>query len=136
MLLGIPFSGVAMISSITCAAAVIRSAIFVLSSSARADREEAAMVKPHKTTDSFLIIFVIPFASTVQFHGVGPKSCLFPTLYEMRNRQRRLPIYRRWACTRCRAACPRAVWKRLDLTTVGPASGLAWRQAVLRQLGN
>src|ERR1700737_248488 len=31
---------------------------------------------------------------------------------------------------RVRQSCPRAAWKRLDLTSVGHASGLAWRQTV------
>jgi len=35
-----------------------------------------------------------------------------------------------YSAGRVRQPCSRTAWKRLDLTTVGPASGLAWRQAV------
>ncbi len=39
-------------------------------------------------------------------------------------------IYLQISPGRVRQPCPRAAWKRLDVTTVGSASGLAWRQAV------
>src|SRR5882757_89560 len=75
MPLGIDLSGVAMISSITWPAAVNRPAILALSSSAaRADREEAAMAKPHKTTDSFLIIFRYTFRVHSRIRRSGPKK--------------------------------------------------------------
>src|SRR5258708_710655 len=48
------------------------------------------MAKPHKTTDSFVLIFRYTFRVHSQLLGVGPKSCLFPTLYVMGNTQPRL----------------------------------------------
>src|ERR1700759_2735284 len=72
---GIDLSGVAIISSITWPAAGNRSASLALSSSeARADREEAAMAKPHKTTDNFLIIFCYTFRVHIRVRRSGPKK--------------------------------------------------------------
>jgi hypothetical protein len=51
------------------------------------------MAKPHKTTVSFFIIFRYTFRVHSQILGVGPKSCLFPTLYVMGNRHPRLSTH-------------------------------------------
>src|ERR1700735_3692978 len=86
---GIDLSGVAIISSITWPAAVRRSATFALSPSACADREPAIIAKPHRATEIFLNIIVIPFTSIVLYFGGGPTNCLFPTIYKTgKNRSR------------------------------------------------
>jgi hypothetical protein len=49
----------------TWLAAVNRSATFVLSLWAWADREQAAIANPQKAAEIFFIIIVLPFASTI-----------------------------------------------------------------------